>query len=418
MQFESGIVMTFRRFTVVRMLLFLFVLLINWMVDGWQVLSNWAFPLMLLDVGLLIVYLSLPRLRTMMKGAYLPIGIIWATLGPMLQIYVFFLILIRSMPDRSIFLLTLEPILVLFIPLIITAWRYSMRTVLLFCGLTFLLDALLAATTYTMFTPVFPRAAIIAPIMGMAFTRTVLFFFVGNMINNLMQVQRRQNTRLVQYAATIEQLTISRERNRVARELHDVLAHTMSGVAVELEGVRAILHVDTDQAETLLNHSLSAVREGLNETRRALQALRASPLEDLGLGLAIKNLTETIAGPASLITNVQIDKDIPDYPNEIQQAFYRVAQEALTNVVTHAQASWVQVSLTQEGTILKLQVQDDGIGFDEKTIDSQQKYGLLGIRERAEIIHGHLSIESKIGAGTVMLFLYDANPGEVAHGTF
>jgi signal transduction histidine kinase len=250
-----------------------------------------------------------------------------------------------------------------------------------------------------------------------------LFLVVGYLVSNLVKVQREQQLRLVEanrrlayYAATLEQLTISRERNRVARELHDVLAHTMSGVAVELEGVRAMLRVDIDQAETLLAQSLLAVREGLSETRRALQALRASPLEDLGLALAIRNLAESIPGRAGLGTDIQIEQEINDYPIEVQQTFYRVAQEALTNVVLHAQASQVNICLLHDGDGLKLEIRDNGIGFDEKNINLDQKYGLIGIRERVEMMNGQLTISSKPGEGTQIVLFFQSDPTEVTLG--
>jgi len=214
------------------------------------------------------------------------------------------------------------------------------------------------------------------------------------------------NERLAQYASTLEQLTISRERNRMARELHDVLAHTMSGVAVELEGVRAKLRVDPNYAEVLLSQSLQAVREGLTETRRALQALRATPLEDLGLGLAIRNLGESIAGQAGLQTDFHINNDLRDFPVEVQQCFYRVAQETFTNIAAHSQAKNVQVSLMKDGNGLKLTIRDDGIGFDENAIDLNQKYGLLGMRERVEMIKGELSVVSQPESGTQIVLTY------------
>jgi signal transduction histidine kinase len=249
--------------------------------------------------------------------------------------------------------------------------------------------------------------------MGMAIIRTVMFLLVGNMIVNLMKVQREQhkrlslaNDRLLRYAATLEQLTTSRERNRMARELHDVLAHTMSGVAVELEGVRATLHNDPDQAELLLGQSLQAVREGLTETRRSLQALRASPLEDLGLGLAIINLAESITGRSGLQTDIQMDENLRDFPVEVQQCFYRVAQEALSNIAIHAQSQHVTISLKHENSDLILIVEDDGIGFNINQANLNQKYGLLGMQERVEMIQGNLSIESHPGHGTRIQLVY------------
>lgn len=421
---EPSVISTFRRFTCARIALFVFAVLIYLLVAGQTALNNWL-PLtaMLFDGVLLMVYLSLPRLRLLMKDAYLPVGIAWAALGPLIQLHVLFIIFALTTFERPAFILILQPILVIFIPLVIIGWQYSSRAVFQFCIATFFLDVLLALNTYILYKPLLPGTSVLPPLIGMAFTRTVLFFFVGNMIANLVKIQREQhrrlleaNDRLAQYAATVEQLAISRERNRVARELHDVMAHTMSGVAVELEGVRAMMRVDTDRAEALLGQSLKAVRNGLSETRRALQALRASPLEDLGLGLAIRGLTESIAGRAGLQMDVQIDKDIPDYPIDVQQSFYRVAQEALTNAVTHAQARLVQVRLLREGAVLKLMVRDDGIGFDEKKLDLNQKYGLLGIRERVEMIHAHVSIASQVGVGTEILLTYDANSLEAFNG--
>jgi len=407
--FEPGVLKTFRLFSGVRLALFIFSLMIYLLAAGWNALNHWFFlSLMLLDAMLLLAYLSLPRLERFLKKMYLPVGIIWATVGPMLQLHLVFYLFANSIPERSAFLLVLQPILVMFIPLVVTGWRYSMRAVILFCGLTFLFDILLVLTALAI-----SGVAFSSPILGMTFIRTVLFLLVGNMIANLMKVQREQhqrlaeaNDRLAQYAATLEQLTISRERNRMARELHDVMAHTMSGVAVELEGVRAMLRVDSDQAEELLGQSLRAVREGLTETRRALQALRASPLEDLGLGLAVRNLADSIAGRAGLQIDDQIENDVRDYPVDVQQCFYRVAQEALTNVVAHSQASKVQVCLMREGSFLKLSIRDDGIGFDENTVELTQKYGLLGMRERVEMIHGRLSIFSQLGSGTQITLTY------------
>lgn len=411
---EPGLIRTFRVYTGVRAALFVFSLL-SYVLETGLTAINFGFYLavMLLDVALLLVYLSLPRLKVLLKSAYLPIGIVWSAVGPIAQLHMFFYMFSITVPDRLAFLLILMPVLVLFIPLVITAWQYSMRVVLLLCGFTFMLDLVLAIAAYASTSSAVTRIAYISPMMAMAFTRTVLFLLLGNMITNLMKVQREQhrrlaeaNQRLAQYATTLEQLTISRERNRMARELHDVLAHTMSGVAVELEGVRAMLRVDPDQAETLLGQSLKAVREGLTETRRALQALRATPLEGLGLGLAIEQLAEAIAGRSGLQTELHIEHDMRDYPVEIQQCFYRVAQEALTNVVAHSQASKVQVGLKGDGTSLNLWIRDDGIGFDQKTVDLNEKYGLLGMRERVDMIHGDLTILSQVGAGTEICLSY------------
>jgi signal transduction histidine kinase len=199
-------------------------------------------------------------------------------------------------------------------------------------------------------------------------------------------------------------LTISRERNRLARELHDVLAHTLSGVAVELEGLRATMRRDPEQATALLDHSLRAIREGLTETRRALQELRAKPLEDLGLALAIQTLAESYASRSDFQLDLDIDHDFGDFPAEVQQSVYRIAQEALANVADHAQAQNVRVELKRDRDHIRLIIRDDGCGFVPDHSEYGNHYGLLGMRERAEMIGGELSVESQPEKGTKVSF--------------
>jgi signal transduction histidine kinase len=406
---EQGILRTFRMFTSVRVTLVIFALLVFLITNGWKQSADFSLlAIALLDAILLFIYLSIPRIERWFKQTYFPIGIFWATLGPMIQLQLSFNYYTTHTPDRSAFLYLILPILVMYIPLVLVSWQYSMHAVTAYSLVTFFADNFLVFVGYKLF-----HTQLLTPIIGMSFIRTVMFLLVGYMIVNLMKVQREQhahlsqaNIRLTQYAATMEQLSTSRERNRMARELHDVLAHTMSGVAVELEGVRAMLHTDADQAERLLGQSLQAVREGLTETRRSLQALRASPLEDLGLGLAITNLVESITNRSGLQTDVHITDQIRDCPVEVQQCFYRVAQEALSNIVIHAQAQHINVTLTNENSCLWLCIEDDGVGFDPNRVDLTQKYGLQGMQERVEMIQGQLMLDSRPGAGTTINLTY------------
>ena len=108
------------------------------------------------------------------------------------------------------------------------------------------------------------------------------------------ELLRQANAQLTHYASTLENLTVSRERNRMARELHDTLAHTLTGLSVTLETVKAYWDVDEDKARGLLDKSLETTRTGVEETRRALKSLRASPLEDMGLTLAIQKMAELL----------------------------------------------------------------------------------------------------------------------------
>jgi signal transduction histidine kinase len=210
------------------------------------------------------------------------------------------------------------------------------------------------------------------------------------------------NQQLARYAATMEQLAITRERNRVARELHDTLAHTQSGVIVQMEGADALWQRDPDRARSMFHKSLDAMRTGLSETRRALEALRATPLEDMGLKLAITELAHSMAEWAGFKFSLSLPETLPNFSAEVEQAIYRVVQEALTNITRHATAGKVSVTMVQEDEQLRVEIRDDGRGFvmDEGGLDKH--FGLRGMRERADSIGAVLTVQSVVGAGTVV----------------
>lgn len=355
----------------------------------------------------LFLFLSIPGPRRVLKAYYLPIGILWAAAWPILIPYIE---LYAGGENASGLLQSAlwQQIILLFIPLIIVSWQYTIRHVILFCALTTGLNHLLLFSSFTVI-----ETPLLRSFLGIMIVQVVAFLLVGHMIATLVKVQREQrlnlteaNQRLAQYVSAVEQLTISRERNRLAREMHDVLAHTLSGVAVELEGLRTMLGLDPERAGTLLDHSQQAIREGLTETRRALQELRAKPLEDLGLALAIQSLAESYASRSGFQLELDIDHDLGDYPIEVQQSAYRIAQEALANVVDHAQAQKVWVLLKRDHNQIRMNIRDDGGGFDPGSSASENHYGLLGMRERAGMIGGNLSVDSQVGKGTQISFSY------------
>jgi signal transduction histidine kinase len=126
----------------------------------------------------------------------------------------------------------------------------------------------------------------------------------------------------------------------------------------------------------------------------------------LGLALAVQTLAESYAGRYDFRIDLSIERDLDDMPVDVQQCVYRIAQEALANVADHAQAQNAQVVLNRERDRLRLIVRDDGCGFDPRLPGEERHYGLLGMRERAEMIGGNLSIESQVGKGTQVSFSY------------
>lgn len=383
------------------------------------------------DRFLLLAYLFIPGLPRRLGYWYLPLGIAIAAIGPFLANQLFIMYAAPALPARSVVhidvgntmvaiigkdslisrpsisilsLINRESIPSIYLPLILTAWQYRMRGVVLFC-------AAYAVITYFIPVDFFFRGQGLAEAILITIVRTASLATIGYLVARLITEQQKQrealsraNAKLTYYAVTMEQLTASRERNRLAHELHDTLAHTQSALAVQLEGVRSLWDSEPDGALDMLHKSINNTRSGLEETRRALRALRASPLEEMGLALALENQLQQSAARGNLDLTLRITDKLGDLTPDIEQCIYRIAQEAMENVIRHADATHVDVTLEQEGDKVSFILKDNGIGFDPDTVDTDHTFGLMGIRERAEVVGGTAVIRSEIKQGTVVQF--------------
>jgi signal transduction histidine kinase len=301
-------------------------------------------------------------------------------------------------------LLSMESAWTLFVLLlfgvVIVAWQYDMRHVLGYV-------VLLAVAETIALGPLLLSSLPWPPLLFQLVVHTAIYVMVGFVITRMMAAQRAQrralheaNVQLTQYAATQEQLAVSHERNRMARELHDTLAHSLSAVAVQLEAVDSALTTAPDEARTILGKALAQTRSGLTETRRAMQELRASPLDDLGLALAIQNLALITAQRAGVVATVELPERAPNLSPAVEQGVYRIAQEALTNAARHAGATQLKVTLACNGAVA-LTIADNGRGFDTETVAGDHM-GVQLMRERAAMLGGILEIASAPGAGTTV----------------
>jgi signal transduction histidine kinase len=353
--------------------------------------------------GLLVVaLLGWPRGRAWLGGAFWPLLIGLLALVPIVSSTLLLTALPpgpASSPEST--LVRQMPLLLL--ALILTAWQYGWWAVLLYTGglvlLTLGLRLGMGSLTALPFWPPFTVLVI----------QTVSFLVVGYFISTLIRRVRQQqaalaqaNARLTAYATTLEELTISRERNRMARELHDTLAHTLSGLSVHLETMRAYWEKDPAAIRPMLDTSLAVTRSGLQETRRALKHLRASPLADLGLLLALRQLANETAERANLQLDLALPAQLPPRTAAVEQCLYRVTQEATANVAHHANAHRLRVELAIHGAAIRLRIEDDGCGFVPEHAAAAGHFGLAGIRERAELVGGTLTIASQPGQGTTV----------------
>ena len=306
--------------------------------------------------------------------------------------------------------MALRQLPVLFVALVLVAWEYDLSQVILF---SVAMTALELSLIY--FSTIDNRNIYV--FIFIAIIRTISFIAVGVFISLLVARLREQgeslreaNANLTHYASTLEQLTVSRERNRLARELHDTLAHSLTAISVSLETAKAYFDIDANKTRDLIDKSLESTHIGVDETRRALKALRSSSLEDMGLGLAIQRAAEIAAARFKLNLTLDLKNPMPSLSPDVEQTIYRIAQECIENIVNHSHARNFSVSLQSDG-YTTLTIQDDGIGFDMKSDVSSGHFGLIGIRERAELAGGKLKIESHVLSGE------SVSKGEKGKGT-
>lgn len=286
-------------------------------------------------------------------------------------------------------------------PVVLASWQYGWRG--------FSLTLLWSSLWYTI-TPLFLPSDVFTwalyAIRG--FIQLGVTLIVGGTVSILVTAQRRQQAQLEaanqQLAAQVivrEQLAASQERNRLARELHDTLAHSLSGTAVQLQAVRTLLKVNPDAAAHELLSAQHTLKQGLEESRRAITALRAAPLDEQGFSSALLERVNQIAQRAGFAVHCEIN-NLPVLPTTIEQTVYRITDEALVNVERHAQASQVKVNLTKQSRSLILIIEDDGVGFVVEAGKRRGRYGLVGMQERAELVGGQLQIDSAPGQGTIL----------------
>lgn len=185
------------------------------------------------------------------------------------------------------------------------------------------------------------------------------------------------------------------ERNRLAREIHDTLAQGLTAVTLHLETASALLE-EAHPAHAYIEKGLMLTRTNLEEARRSVLDLRAAPLEGRTLAEALAQLVDS----CEIQTSLTLVGEHRPLPTRTQIALYRITQEALNNVMQHAQANHVRINLTTTPTTLMLHIADDGVGFDVDTLDNSSRFGLRGVNERVRLLNGRFHITSSPKAGT------------------
>jgi signal transduction histidine kinase len=233
----------------------------------------------------------------------------------------------------------------------------------------------------------------------------VLFVVVFSRVLLMQQRARAETERLAQElheaneqlraaARRSEELAAARERNRIAREIHDGLGHCLTVLHVQLEAALVLFEKDRDRARAALAKAQELTREGLAEVRGSVALLRGSTPAPKPLLEAVRDLAGACSADG-IDASVKLGGTPRPLAYPVESALYRATQEALTNARRHARASRLTIELTFAGTGVRLRVEDDGVGAQEL----REGFGLTGIRERAEIVGGTISIHTMRGRG-------------------
>jgi signal transduction histidine kinase len=208
--------------------------------------------------------------------------------------------------------------------------------------------------------------------------------------------------KLQDYALRAEELAVVEERNRLAREMHDTLGHRLTVSSVQLEGAQRLCTQDHHKAAEMIGTVREQIREALAELRRTVATLRAPIEADLHLRSSLRRLMANFEEITGLTIHQVLPEKMPDMPETHRLTLYRAAQEALTNVQRHAQASqvWLVLSISAGG--ITLLVGDDGQGLSSSA--DEMGFGLRGMSERAAQLEGELYIEPRQGGGTQLSF--------------
>jgi signal transduction histidine kinase len=241
-------------------------------------------------------------------------------------------------------------------------------------------------------------AIAIALVYGTGIVFVVVFTRVAASEREVRTELAKANQQLRDHAAQVEELATIKERNRLAREIHDTLGHYLTVVNVQIGAARAILAQDEPRALDHLAKAQTLTQEGLAEVRRSVAALRASPTESRPLTEALAKLVEQWQA-AGMNARLDVAGMVRSLTPQAELTIYRAAQEALTNAGKHANATRVGITLGYgddgDDDSVRLRVEDDGVG----SADSQGGFGLLGVRERVQLLSGEMHVRTEIGGG-------------------
>lgn len=212
-------------------------------------------------------------------------------------------------------------------------------------------------------------------------------------VNKLYSELEDVNAQLQEYAQMTEKMTQTRERNRLAREIHDTIGHVLTEIVMGLDACLTIIDLSPEKTKHQLEVISNVARTGIKDVRRSVSALRPDALERLNLKFAIQKMISDMTG----LTDVKVYFSCEDialkFDEDEEMAIYRVIQESITNAMRHGEAGTIWITIKQKDGVLKLQIRDNGKGCKE----IKSGFGTKHIRERIGMLGGTVTFDGSDG---------------------
>lgn len=286
------------------------------------------------------------------------------------------------------------------------------RVIAVLCGVYLLMDERIVSVGY----PVVPlntmwlffdkhQQALLMLVLSVLNALNLFIFiaYIVNMFLNQMSERKRilklyqeleaKNEQLVLYAAEMEEATQTRERNRLAREIHDTLGHALTGITTGIDACVMLMDVAPEATKQQLKAIAEVARQGIKDVRRSINALRPDALEHINL----KRALEQMIGETSKSTGVEITFHCPMelkiFTQDEEDIIYRIVQESITNGIRHGKATHIDVKIGRDFKVLTIDIRDNGIGCKEV----HKGFGLHHMEERLQMLNGTLEYSGENG---------------------
>ena len=201
------------------------------------------------------------------------------------------------------------------------------------------------------------------------------------------------NEELKEYATMKEKMGETKERNRLAREIHDTLGHTLTGISAGLDACLTTIELNPEATKKQLEVISKVTREGIGEVRRSVNKLRPDALERLSLDSALQTMIEDMKSVTK--ADIQLAYHLGDFGlrEDEETTIYRVVQESITNALRHGKADKIQITIGKKESYISIEIQDNGIGCQKM----KQGFGTKHMQERIQMLHGKVSFEGSNG---------------------